>query len=455
MKRWMICLLFLGMMTAKLNAQHRIEIQVKGLSDSTFYLVNGFEKSYLALDTAKADGDGKILFQGKKDLPLGFYVLVQGNQRIFDLLITTQTFSVNTDKADLYGKMEIVGSEEARQFAEFLRTVNEKGAKIQNAPANERPKLIADIDAYKKTFVQKYGKESLAANIVRINTEIVAPPYPAKPTTEDTIKHNEYVLKHYFDNVALEDERMMRTPFLGPVLENYLKTVEGPYSPDTLILISDRLLDRTPPKSDQRKYVFSKIAQKFLSTDYLGKEVVYTHVAEKYMIKNMALWDSATVVRNFEYVYRMKKVLIGNTLKDLPMSDTLGKPVSLYQTKSKYILVMIYDPNCHHCQETTKKLVEDYPKLQAKGVKVFMACGVRGQEKDKKDWKKFIKDFKAQKFIHGYDNASSIDFTNDYNTQTYPNVFLLDANYKILANKKLDTEQYLNLINAEEKKRKK
>jgi thioredoxin-related protein len=199
--------------------------------------------------------------------------------------------------------------------------------------------------------------------------------------------------------------------------------------------------------------VFSKIAQKFLSTDYLGKEVVYTHVAEKYMIKNMALWDSATVVRNFEYVYRMKKVLIGNTLKDLPMSDTLGKPVSLYQTKSKYILVMIYDPNCHHCQETTKKLVEDYPKLQAKGVKVFMACGVRGQEKDKKDWKKFIKDFKAQKFIHGYDNASSIDFTNDYNTQTYPNVFLLDANYKILANKKLDTEQYLNLINAEEKRK--
>jgi hypothetical protein len=168
----------------------------------------------LALDTAKADGDGKILFQGKKDLPLGFYVLVQGNQRIFDLLITTQTFSVKTDKADLYGKMEIIGSEEARQFAEFLRTVNEKGAKIQNAPANERPKLIADIDAYKKTFVQKYGKESLAANIVRINTEIVLrhilPNLP--PRIQSNIMN---VLKHYFDNVALEDERMMRTPFLG------------------------------------------------------------------------------------------------------------------------------------------------------------------------------------------------------------------------------------------------
>ncbi|PAC26212.1 hypothetical protein [Flectobacillus sp. BAB-3569] len=90
--------------------------------------------------------------------------------------------------------------------------------------------------------------------------------------------------EHKAENVA-----RAVTPFLGPVLENYLKTVEGPYSPDTLIQISDRLLDRTPPKSDQRKYVFSKIAQKFLSTDYLGKEVVYTHVAEKYMIKNGSL----------------------------------------------------------------------------------------------------------------------------------------------------------------------
>lgn len=455
MKKWMLCLLFLGILCETSMAQHRIDIEVKGLRDSTFFLVNAFEKSYLALDTAKADADGKILFQGTKDLPLGFYILVQGNQRVFDFLVTTQHFSIKTDKADLYGKMEIEGSEESRQFAEFLRTVNEKGAKIQNAPATERPKLIADMDAYKKAFVQKYGKESLASNIVRINTEIEAPPYPAKPTVEDTIKHNDFLLKHYFDNVALEDERMMRTPFLGPVLENYLKTVEGPYSPDTLIQIADRLLDRTPPKSDQRKYVFSKIAQKFLTTEFLGKEVVYTHVAEKYMIRNAALWDSATVVRNFEYVYRMKKVLIGNTLKDLIMTDTLGRPVSLYQTKSKYILVMIYDPNCHHCQETTKKLVEDYPKLQAKGVKIFMACGVRGQEKDKKDWKKFIKDFKAQKFIHGYDNNVSIDFTNEYNTQTYPNVFLVDSTYKILANKKLETEQYLRLIDAEEKKRKK
>ncbi|WP_081681393.1 DUF4369 domain-containing protein [Flectobacillus major] len=448
--KYILSLVFIVMVSLTGWAQHRIEFRIKGVRDSTFYLVNTYENSYLVQDTAKADANGKIVFEGNKPLMKGYYLLVQNNRRLFDFLLNDQSFTIETDTADFIANFKVTGASETQKFAEFLKTVNEKGTKIGKASAAERPQLIAEIEQYKKDFVKKY-EGSFAANIVKINTEVPVPPLPAKSTVKDTVRRNEYILKHFFDNVALSDERMVRTPFLGNLFANYLKTLESSFDPDTVIQIADYIIDKTPPRTEIRKYVVGKFAQKFIASDFMGKEGIYTHVAEKYILSDKVLWDSSTIKKNFEYVYRMKPVLIGKILKNMPLTDTLDRPMPLHAIKSKYTLVMIYDPNCHHCQETTKQLVKDYPKLAAAGVKVYMASGVAGDKRKKDEWRKFIRDFKTQPFINVYDSKNLVDFTNEYNTITFPNVFLVDSNFKILANKKLETEQYLRLISVVEK----
>ena len=96
-----------------------------------------------------------------------------------------------------------------------------------------------------------------------------------------------------------------------------------------------------------------------------------------------------------------------------------------------------------------KKAFGRISEIGSEGVKVYMACGTR----DKKKWLKFIQDFKTQRFINVYDSMTTTDFANNFNTTVYPNLLFLDKDKKILANKKLEVEQYLKMIDNIEKKK--
>ena len=310
--------------------------------------------------------------------------------------------------------------------------------------------IYSELEQFQKDYVAK-NKGTFTANILQAGIEIEVPPLPTKPTLQDTINQSNYYFNHYWDNIALNDERMLRTPFLGKKMESYLKNISY-FEPDTIIQIADTIIEKTPRKTDLRKYIVGKFAQKFIAPEIMGRENVYIHVAEKYIIKDPESgWDTSSITRNKDYVRKMKPVLIGNKILNMDMTDTLDTYTPLYGVKADYTLVMIYDPECHHCQETTKKLLEEYPKLAAKGVKVYLACGTR----DKKKWLKFIQDFKTQRFINVYDSMTMTDFANNFNTTVYPNLLFLDKDKKILANKKLDIEQYLKMIDSVENLEKK
>jgi Domain of unknown function (DUF5106)/Thioredoxin-like/Domain of unknown function (DUF4369) len=429
-------------------AQHRIELTIKGLRDSTLYLVHHYEDTFLSQDTAKLDASGKAIFTGKKNLPAGFYVVAMGRNRIFDLVLNDQNFTMQTDTADYTNNLKIKGSVEASLFQDFVSQANTKAQKLRGATPAQKQQIYSELEQFQKDYVLK-NKGSFTANILQAGIEIDVPPLPAKPTLQDTINQSNYYFKHYWDNIALTDERMLRTPFLGKKMETYLKNISY-FEPDTIIQIAEAIIGKTPRKTDLRKYIVGKFAQKFIAAEIMGRENVYIHVAEKYIINEPdAGWDTSSISRNKEYVRKMKPVLLGKKILNMDMTDSLDTYTPLYGVKANYTLVMIYDPECHHCQETTKKLLAEYPKLSAKGVKVYLACGTR----DKKKWLKFIQDFKTQPFINVFDSMTMTDFSNNFNTTTYPNLLFLDKDKKILANKKLEVEQYLKMIENVEKRK--
>lgn len=428
--------------------QHRIELKIKGLRDSTLYLVHHYEDTFLSQDTAKVDASGIAVFQGKKSLPAGFYVVAMGRSRIFDLVLNDQNFSIETDTADYTNNLKIKGSVEASLFQDFVVQANAKAQKLRGASNVQKQAIYGELEQFQKDYVKSHSG-TFTSNILRAGVDIDVPPLPIKATLQDTINQSNYYFKHYWDNINLSDERMLRTPFVGKKMDAYLKNISY-FESDTIIQIADAIIEKTPRKTDLRKYVVGKFAQKFIAPDIMGREDVYIHVAEKYIINDPESgWDTSSIRRNKDYVAKMKPVLIGNKIPNMDMTDTLDIYTPLYGVKGNYTLLMIYDPECHHCQETTKKLLEEYPKLSAKGVRVYMACGTR----DKKKWLNFIKEYKTQKFINVFDSFTVTDFTNKFNTTVFPNIFFLDKDKKILANKKLEIEQYLKLIlQTEEKK---
>jgi hypothetical protein len=442
----LICLLFISQ---NLFSQHRIELKIKGLRDSTLFLVHHYEDTFLSQDTAKVNASGVAVFEGKKKLPLGFYVVAMGRSRIFDVVINDQNFSMETDTADYTNHLKITGSVEAKLFQDFVSQANAKAQKLKGASPTQKQQIYQELEQFQKDYT-KIHKGTFTGNILRAGVEIEVPPLPAKPTLQDTIAQSNYYFKHFWDNIALSDDRMLRTPFVGKKMDLYLKNISY-FESDTIIQIAENIINQTPRKSDLRKYVVGKFAQKFIAAEIMGRENVYIHVAEKYIINDPESgWDTSSIRRNKDYVTKMKPVMLGKKILNMDMTDTVDIYTPLYGVKADYTLVMIYDPECHHCQETTKKLLEEYPKLLVKGVKIYMACGTR----DKKKWLSFIKEFKVQKFTNVYDSYTMTDFSNNFNTTVYPNLLFLDKDKKILANKKLDIEQYLKIIAVEEGKKK-
>jgi thioredoxin-related protein len=442
-----VVLFLLFLSSQNIFSQHRITLKIKGLRDSTLYLVHHYEETFLSQDTAKVDASGLAIFTGNKKLPAGFYVVAMGRNRLFDLVLNDQNFSMETDTADYVNNLKITGSVEATLFQDFVKQANTKAQKLKGATASQKQAIYADLEQFQKEYVQKHTG-TFTSNILRAGVDIDVPPLPAKPTLQDTINQSNYYFKHYWDNINLGDDRMLRTPFIGKKMDTYLTNISY-FEPDTIIKIADAIIGKTPPKSDLRKYIVGKIAQKFIAPEIMGRENAYIHVAEKYIIgEPESGWDTASIRRNKEYVAKMKPVVIGNKILNMDLTDTLDVYTPLYGVKADYTLVMIYDPECHHCQETTKKLLNDYAKLEAKGVKVYMACGTR----DKKKWLNFVREYKTQKFINVFDSFTVTDFANKFNTTVYPNILFLDKDKKILANKKLDTDQYLKMISQNEER---
>jgi hypothetical protein len=277
----LICLFFI---TQDAFSQHRIELTIKGLRDSTLYLVHHYEDTFLSQDTAKLDASGKAVFTGKKKLPEGFYVVAMGRNRIFDLIVNDQNFTMQTDTADYTNNLKIKGSVEAILFQDFVSQANAKAQKLRGATPAQKQLIYSELEQFQKDYVAK-NKGTFTANILQAGVEIEVPPLPAKPTLQDTINQSNYYFKHYWDNIALSDERMLRTPFLGKKMETYLKNV-GYFEPDTIIQIADAIIEKTPRKTDLRKYIVGKFAQKFIAPEIMGRENVYIHVAEKYIIKD-------------------------------------------------------------------------------------------------------------------------------------------------------------------------
>jgi thiol-disulfide isomerase/thioredoxin len=139
---------------------------------------------------------------------------------------------------------------------------------------------------------------------------------------------------------------------------------------------------------------------------------------------------------------------MGTPASDIELPDTAGKQTSLYEMAANYTIVAFWDVTCGHCKEVLPKLDSFYTnKWKANGLKIYAVS--KETDGNKKEWLSFIRDHKLEDWTHVYyskaDDKARIDasvpgYSQLFDVQTFPTLYLLDKDKRIIA-KKLSYEQ--------------
>ncbi len=435
--------------------------QIKGIKDTTCVLAHYFGATqYIPKDTARVNSEGKMTFSGSKRLPGGLYLVVTPKNGYTEFIIDekNQDFSFTTDTISLVKNMKVTGSPENELFYTYQQ---ELGTIYDGAQALERQNKLRKDDASKAMFskqmgelqqqAQTYRKQFLSQNTgtfaVKLLKATAEPEVPTAPKLAsgrpDSVWVFNYYKDHFWNDFDFSDERFVRTPILQRKIDRYLKELTVQVS-DSLIKEADYIVKKVQAGKDKEmeSYAIWYITSQYEQPKVMGTDGLYVHMFETYYATGiMPVTDSSTIRKIGERVATLKPTLVGKTLVDPTVSDTLRKPIVLANIKSDYTVVYFYSPSCGHCRDSAPKLKQFADINRGKGVTV-MAIAV---EQSPEDWKKFIREFKLQKLVNGYDYTSRVDYRHKYDVWTTPTVYILDKNKKILA-RKLPVEQIEDFI---------
>ena len=452
---------------------YNIKVSAKGLKEGDKCLLANYygDKQYIK-DSARVDAKGEVIFKGKEKLPQGIYLFVPPNKnKYFDFVMDAgQNFSLETDTLDYVKNMKVKSSEENKFFYEYQHFMAEQQKRIEPLRArysaqkkgNDSIKIIQaemqDIDdavkKYKTDFI-KTNPQSFVSKLFKSMDEPIIPEPPLLPNgKKDTTFAYHYYKTHFFDNIDLTDDRMLRTPIFGNKIKQYMEKLT-PQTPDSINISCDYLIEKARANPEMYKYMVYWLTYTYESSNIMGMDAVFYHMVKKYYETKQTPWvDSTQMYKIINRANTVGPLLIGKKAPGIIMPDSTGKNVSLYDVKSKYTVVIFWDHGCSHCKKEVPKLVEAYnTKLKAKGVEVF---AVETEDKPE-DWKKFIRENKMNWFnVHQPDEYSRAVTKKIYDIYSTPVIYLLDEN-KVIKAKRIDSDQldgFIDMLDKEKDKEK-
>jgi thiol-disulfide isomerase/thioredoxin len=185
------------------------------------------------------------------------------------------------------------------------------------------------------------------------------------------------------------------------------------------------------------------LTSNYETSNIMGYDKIFVHIAEKYYLGKEAFWvDSALRAKLTEKIEKIKPNILGTPAHDLLMPDTSFKMHSLYEVKAKFTVLAFWDPTCGHCKIEIPALSKYCDSAQKAGINIeVFAVGI---ESDMDEWKKFIRDNKLH-WTNVSDLYNNTKFRDYYDIYSTPVIYLLDEKKNIIA-KRLDVEKLRGFI---------
>jgi thiol-disulfide isomerase/thioredoxin len=461
----LVTLLFLTVTMVNAGG-YLIRVKVNGLKDSTCYLGHYFGQHQYVKDTAKANANGEIVFDGKEALDGGIYFIVLPKKKFFEFIVDKeQNMSFETDTSDFAGHMKVKGSKENTMFYEYLNFVSNR-QKLFTEYKNKGTKYTDNkdsVDYYKKKMdeidkaVQDYKMDFIKQNpdfliskVFKASKEPEIPETPLLPNgAKDSLFPYRYYKEHFWDYIDFNDDRLLRTPVFYNRLNYYMEKIVA-QTPDSIEKEADMIIEKGRNNKEMFKYLVWYFTYTYETSSVMGFDAIFVYMVEKYYMTNQCYWVSPTTLDNLtKRAMKLKPILLGKIAPNLIMQDTSLNLQSLQAINATFTILLFWDPECGHCQNEVPKIHEFYLKSKAEiGFEVFAVCTDTNMAK----MKSFIRKHKLSWINVDGPRAMTPNFAETYDVYSTPVIFILDDKKVIIA-KRLAFDQIEDFLRHEMKRK--
>ncbi|MCG8474343.1 MAG: DUF5106 domain-containing protein [Cytophagales bacterium] len=433
---------FLFLLSFQLSAQqagYDIRMSVKGIEDKELMLgVHYGGKQYL-LDTAQVVGQAAHFTSADDTLKNGIYFIYSPDFYVeFVVHDEPVKFAFETQKEDPVKHLKVHGSTENQVFANYQRFIQaqtaarkalSEGAKDADEAAKKKldeqiEKLSKAVREHQDSITRNYSNTMLA-KVIRLGRPVIIP-----ESITDQLEKYKYAQKHFFDDIDLNDQALIRTPLFESKVDDYLEkyTIR---MPDSVMLSIDRLVALTDKNNENQRHILVTLLNKYANTKYMGMEQVFVDMAEKYFLSGKASWMTEKTLADIrKNVNSLRPNLIGQPAPQIHLVDTtLTEPIFMeYITDPDYLVLYFYDPDCGFCKKETPALLKDYDGIRDLNAEVLGITTIT----DVKRWKSYVKEM-DMRWINGADPYGRSPFREMYYIKSTPMIYILDRNREIIA----------------------
>ncbi|HEY9362440.1 MAG TPA: DUF5106 domain-containing protein [Chitinophagaceae bacterium] len=448
---------------------YKINVTLKPFKNQYIFLGHYYGKQLPIIDSALLNEKGEAVFKGDKKLGGGIYLVGYPNKSgFFEILVDKQQhFSVTADTIDVIHNLKFQNSTDNVLFNSYQQHMQVKGKEIEDA-IRQRQSAVSPADSARwATIIEKNNKEikEYRENILKqspnsmmafLLTAMREPEVPAANNQPggkyDSAFAYHYYKSHFWDGVNFFDDRLARTPFFENKLDKYFEQVVY-QSPDSVNKEIDNMMAFANANQEMQKFMLLHFINRYLNQKYMWEDAVFVHLFEKYLSQKDYDWLTEKGKKMItDRAYSLMSNILGTPAADINLPDSTGKDISLYSLDASYTLVFIWDPTCGHCKETAPKIDSIYQaKWKSLGVKIYALA--KETDGNKKDWLQFINEHQLQ-WTHVYYskeadkkriNAGIPGYSQLYDVLSFPTLYLLDKDKRIIA-KKLTYQQIDELL---------
>ena len=448
------CFLLLVLMALPTQARkkptYEITLKINGGRDSVMYMGYYYAKGNSVVDTAFIDKTGRFVFTSTTDtLPPGLYFFANPKGTYVEFVVYREKpfFTFETEQKDWTTNMKVKGSAQNEFFFDFHRADDVFDV---NLAENQLRIDSAEFVTYRRQQMLK--RDSMIVNYIKGNDDMFLskimtttmdkepPLVDEKGDTMTIDKRRLYYLDHYFDNIPLEDNAIIRTPkkvFYERVMtffDSYLKYAP----PQTVINYLDPVLDRAKAAPDVFSYLVMAMMQKYLQSSVAVYDEVYVHIAKKYYDSEDNFWSSpSNIEKEMQRVNKWDRLLVGREAPELILYDTLRVPHSLHAMPNKWKLLIFWSPGCGHCQHIIPKVYEVFEQYREQyDIGAFTILS-EPDDKTRKEWREFMAKhgMNSPAWLSLDGGEANVDWHAVYDIQSTPQIYLIDENNIIQAKK--------------------
>lgn len=354
-----------------------IDFTLVNYPDSVLYIKGNYGNKPLNIDTLHRNK--AHTFHLRKTLRKGIYRANNGTLDLFSFVVNEDSiFSLTMYSS---GRGEVLHSMENALFIQFQYVVNMssvqeyqlKKALQQTSEKNRKALLLHSLDSLNKA-ITGYEFEFFKMHPNHVATQMMLflqdPPIPPdfqNPANQqsDTAKAQDYLLylrEHYWDNVPLENEFWLRTPYFHPKFKAYINELAAPRA-DSVYANLKQFLNQCRKRHAHAayRYAIEYYLEYLFPRPISFDEIMYVKLIDDFVNADKAEWmPISEIQKHKKHADEVRKFLPGQKAKKLVLKDPENNTHSLPNTKHRYMLLMIWSHECSHCMKELPSLLSFY-----------------------------------------------------------------------------------------------